>query len=701
MRTSVKLFGVVAGMAVLFASCNKQEEILDPVNKTIEMTIVAGSDDTKTVLGGDGVVTWSNSGEKLAVIEAAVTNSVTTTAKETSNDGDASNEGTTMTFGVSMSPKIADSFSYYALYPNSAYVDKPDDLTNVKVNLASTQAPTESSFGPSADVLVAKPIIGLNAQPKKLNLQFARVIAIGKMTIKDLNTDENVKKVTFTAAGKAVTGSSYIDFTTADGVEYGYSGQGVDKVVLDYSNKNITANGMTAVFTCWPFSLDAGETFSVEVETKSCTFKKNITLAEGKSLAFNVGRASAFNVSFSGIDGVALADGVYVVAQDNNIMTVGTTSQQYRGVATLPTKNGDGSYSVEATAAWNFVYNSATGTYKINSASDNALYLQGSSTKTNLNLVAQDEATSFTITKKDDGTFKIDITSDGKTRYIGYNYNSGSSRFAMYATSSNLPIDLNLYPAKVVILPKIEVQETLPVPNAETIASFPVTLTNVKETNVKVYKDAACTTLEEGWITAGLNAESNAIDYYVLANTGKERTAYIKIDVSSSDGSEATAIVKVTQAAAGASAKVEKTATITFGTNNVKIDDASVTANDNCNNSWTITTVGTTSFTANADYYQVGSSKKPATSITFTTTLPSDAEVSSIEAKFGGFSGTAGTVSLKVGDTSVGSGSLNADNDVTVSSNTTAAGIIVTVSITGIAKGVKCYHIKVGYKTAN
>lgn len=180
-----------------------------------------------------------------------------------------------------------------------------------------------------------------------------------------------------------------------------------------------------------------------------------------------------------------------------------------------------------------------------------------------------------------------------------------------------------------------------------------------------------------------------------IAETANEAT----LTVSHSAGS-LSKIITLTQKAAGAPAKDEKTATITFGTNNVKINAASVTANDSCNNSWTITTVGTTSFTAQPTYYQVGSGSKPATSITFTTTLPSDAEVDSIEAKFGGFSGTAGSVSLKVGDASVGSGSLNASNDVTVSSTSTAAGNKVTVSITGISKGVKCYYIKVGYKTA-
>ena len=269
MKTVNRLFGILLGATALFLSCTKQENPVRQEGNTFEMTIVAGSDQTRTVLGSDGTVTWSASGEQLAVMEAAVSGTKTTTAKVASSDGVTTDGGATMTFGVSMTSKTADSFDYYALYPNSAYVDTPSDFTKVKVKLASTQAPTESSFGPSADVLVAKPVTGLTSQPKELNLQFARVIAVGKMTIKNLYTTENVKKVTFTAAGKAVTGRSYIDFTTADGVEYGYSGQGVDNVILDYSDKTIAANGMTAYFTCWPFELAAGETFSVVVETEN------------------------------------------------------------------------------------------------------------------------------------------------------------------------------------------------------------------------------------------------------------------------------------------------------------------------------------------------------------------------------------------------------------------------------------------------
>lgn len=140
-----------------------------------------------------------------------------------------------------------------------------------------------------------------------------------------------------------------------------------------------------------------------------------------------------------------------------------------------------------------------------------------------------------------------------------------------------------------------------------------------------------------------------------------------------------------------------KTATITFGSNDVKINSASVTATDTQNNTWTITTEGTTSYTANSAYYQVGSSSKPATSITFTTTLPSGVSVSKVSAKFGGFSSTAGNVTLKVNETSIGTGKLDASSDVTVTSTSTASGNIVTVAVTNIAKGVKCYNISVEY----
>lgn len=142
-----------------------------------------------------------------------------------------------------------------------------------------------------------------------------------------------------------------------------------------------------------------------------------------------------------------------------------------------------------------------------------------------------------------------------------------------------------------------------------------------------------------------------------------------------------------------------KTGTITFGTPNVKINDTEVTGKDDLGNTWTVTTVITTpSFTQNASYSQVGAAKKPATSITFATSLPKAQTIKSFSAKFGGFSDTKGDVTLTVGGKTVGSGSLNATEDVTVSSTSVETGTELTITVTNIAKGVKVYYITYSYE---
>lgn len=143
------------------------------------------------------------------------------------------------------------------------------------------------------------------------------------------------------------------------------------------------------------------------------------------------------------------------------------------------------------------------------------------------------------------------------------------------------------------------------------------------------------------------------------------------------------------------------TGTINFGSasGSTAVNSTSVTGDDSQGNEWTITTVMTqTSFTQNASYSQIGASSKPATSITFTTTLDASQTITAFSAKFGGFNGTAGTVTLKVGDETVGTGSLNATNDVTVSkTGDDVAGTVLTVEVTGISKGVKAYYISYTY----
>lgn len=142
-----------------------------------------------------------------------------------------------------------------------------------------------------------------------------------------------------------------------------------------------------------------------------------------------------------------------------------------------------------------------------------------------------------------------------------------------------------------------------------------------------------------------------------------------------------------------------QTGTINFGSadGSLNVNAVQVSGEDNIGVTWTVTTVPGSSgqsFTPNASYAQIGASAKPASTITFESqNLQNDYKVTAFSAKFGGFSGTTGTITLKVDNSSVGTGSLNAANDVTVSKSSTAVGSKLSVSVTGIDKGVKVYYI--------
>lgn len=146
-----------------------------------------------------------------------------------------------------------------------------------------------------------------------------------------------------------------------------------------------------------------------------------------------------------------------------------------------------------------------------------------------------------------------------------------------------------------------------------------------------------------------------------------------------------------------------KTGTVKFGTKDFKISEADVTGNDDLSNSWRVVTAGTTSFNPQPAFCQVGSKKKPATSITFTMTLPSDVKFTSFSAEFGGNDGTVGNISLTVDGNEVGSGSLSASTNVVVGGElkTATIGKELKVTVTNIARGVKCYNISYTYEDSS
>ena len=139
--------------------------------------------------------------------------------------------------------------------------------------------------------------------------------------------------------------------------------------------------------------------------------------------------------------------------------------------------------------------------------------------------------------------------------------------------------------------------------------------------------------------------------------------------------------------------------TIQFGsgTGRVNVNDTSIDGSDSLSHIWNITTSGTSSFTANPSYSQIGSAKNPASSITFMMNLSEVVTFSNVSASFGGNSDSAADVTIRVGSTTIGTGSVPSSNDVVVSSTSSASGSSLVVALTNIAKGIKAYSISYTY----
>ena len=125
---------------------------------------------------------------------------------------------------------------------------------------------------------------------------------------------------------------------------------------------------------------------------------------------------------------------------------------------------------------------------------------------------------------------------------------------------------------------------------------------------------------------------------------------------------------------------------------------------DSQGNTWTITTVGTTSNgTTHGEYYQIGSASSPAISITLTMTFPTAQKVIAFSGKFSGYDSEA-KITFKVGNTVVGEGALttshSTSNPVTFNSTYVAVGNTLTVSVTNITNAVNIYNLSYTYESA-
>lgn len=676
----MKKLSLFLGMALAasLSLTNCTEKIEGPIAPATPAGIpfeISADISTKTI--NDGLATQWATGDAINLFHAVA--GKTDYVSDNDFKLDATREGV---FTGNLSSALAPSKSYdwYAIYPYNQALETPaNNATTAKYFYVGgrSDTPAVQNGNNSTSHLVERyaPLWGKaanvpsNEKPSMIMQHLASVVKV-KVT----NTTEKpltVNSVAFTST-EPIVGQFYID-VTGTAVEY-TTGDGL----FNSSTASLTVKGATPLakgesalyyIPIKPHTVAKDATLKISVNgyEKPLTLPKDVTFTAGKikTLAFNFDKVVVDYVTIPWTENFSGDLSLYtLVSKTSTTKTYNETLANGTAPELLISKNG-GSFSAKVKAdAGNYLL-----TFKTNKP-DNLTVLLSDASVT----VVKESATEYLLTVPEGGsTFSLTIKNT---------HEKDNARID----------DISLVVDTAVRVPVITVD------NSNISVKPEGDIVTLKYSIKYPAADATITaTSKETWVKGFDYKVLGEVSFVVDANKGGARTATVTLSYPGA----APVAVTVSQRAAGSSTLVDKTATITFGTNDVKIDKASVTANDDQKNSWTITTVGTTSFTAQPTYYQVGSGSKPATSITFTTTLPEDAEVTSISAKFGGFGSTAGTVTLKVGETSIGTGKLNDKNDVTVTSTSTAVGNKVTITVTGIAKGVKCYNIQVNYKTAN
>ncbi len=567
MKNFFRSMMLVAVAAMGFAACST-ENTTDPAVEfepnMVEMSIIA--EQTRTTLDSSEAFANWEADDKIAVFEVTDAISITGSTETILNDGLAS-------FRFSFEENTtASSFDYYAVYPYANVIDKNSDdykkasMDKIKVNTPATQNPTATSFDGAADLLLSRPVTDLTAQPSEaMSMAFTRVVALAKMTLKNLNTTEPIINVTFTAPeGKVLAGRSYFDLTTsqvytdAEGDGYGYY-SATNTITLNYTGLESVAAGTPIYFTTLPTELAAGDTFTVAVSTENKKFTKEVTIPENRNIAFIAGDMASFGVNMSGAAEETVEDitGEYIIAGSNGAIM----GSEFTGNGTVTDVANATEYTYTDTSIVWIIENVAeAGQYYIkNKATDTYVGYSGSGNTSQL----QTNAYTLTITQNSDKTYAIT-----SVEHVGrkLQYNSNGSYFRFYLNTQK---DLYLIPAVESVNPSIKVDEQ-PAQVAAAGAKVSVNLTTANLT------EAITAEASETWITDATVAD-NVLTFTVAANdTTDERTATITL---SANGASAT--VSVSQAGKAAEGEPVEAWVLLTNVSDLAVGDKIIIANTN------------------------------------------------------------------------------------------------------------------------
>lgn len=613
----MKLLTAIAVAAMGLSACSNEFEETNkrPNMGDVVVTFVADAETTRTSVDTSRddapLFSWDDN-ETFAVLEQTDALAVASNVAYENVDGKAhisaafaANDG-------------KESYQYVTVYPASGYVSA-EDISSATLALPAKQTMAETSYDPDADLMVSK-VVATDAQPTTAQqVQFTRVAAVVKMTLKNFSKElgDEVEQVIFTADGKSLAGTITAnlnaphEFTVKEGVS---------------SVSVATTSASDVYFTVLPTTLEAGDSYTITIITNKKIYLKQGTIPEDKSLTFEAGMVNRFGVNMMGVaasekwilvkDASTLKEGdiVTIAAKHYNVV-IGKQSTYYPMASqTEVVKIGDYLYHPIATAETSIdnrmqyytlmqrdtnrvAFDFYNGVDYEGDTTVGFVYATGSNNSPKIQAFC-DVNTLFDVTITD-GVATLEASEIEKTYKWWRYYHSTTASSRKFDCTTSEPTDKNqicLYKLDGVVgtIPIIDANITVPeadetVVIAEEGATEPTAISTELVTFNYVGAWTIAAEAEAEWLSVAYDAENNYLTYTAEANTGAKRNTTVTITASMEGKESLTWSFNVTQKGAPEEITIAELRAKTQDTNTVyKVTGQVATVPSSASGAWVI-----------------------------------------------------------------------------------------------------------------
>lgn len=295
---------------ISFVSCTK--EITSVKDRVVYLTLNAEQvTETKTILNKDEQNALWHRTDRLGVI--ACDNNTHNATESYFNifsvykPSQLSYNLKTASFKGPVTLGDAPDYTLYGIYPYIPWLSS-SDISHCVIKLPALQYPNNSTWDPSCDYLIMKPITGITSSnaDKPLSISFNRAFGLlsikPKGTLLDLYGNETVSSISIKSSGVPMSGEFSADIKQFDGLTP--TTKIIDSIKLDYSTKSIRLSDINAVFVINP---NYYPSIHIVIRTDKHTISFNRTNLEVKAGAM-------VNASLS------LKDSDVVVSSNNSVL---------------------------------------------------------------------------------------------------------------------------------------------------------------------------------------------------------------------------------------------------------------------------------------------------------------------------------------------------------------------------------------------